>query len=166
MRHNLINTIIMPRITDFQLRECLAVPALYVHFEASMQQMADKVLEGWDELQIYMEEFDAITMDGFFVAYYGWRDMHTKPIRMSVLTKVAKPFPDRGNVVCGTLPAVKYVSCMFRGSYMGIKSVYEEMDLWVADHGMEATGDCYECYHNGAEISDEDYLTQVIFPLK
>ncbi|MDD3043559.1 MAG: MerR family transcriptional regulator [Methanosarcinaceae archaeon] len=66
-----------------------------------------------------------------------------------------------------TLPAIKAVSAIYRGPYMGVDAGYSRGFAYVAENGLEPTVPSRALYLNDPkEVSEEELMTEVQLPIK
>lgn len=156
----------MPKVSDVLLVTRPDWHVLEVVSVVSLPEIADTIMKSLVKLRAYLDELGELPVEIPYVAYYNWKDMYHKPIKISVGFTMAKAFPGKGEIKSNVISAGKSVFSIFRGPYANMSVLYEAMEEFVINNGLEPTGDCYEYYYNGAEIPEEDYLTKVIFPVK
>jgi effector-binding domain-containing protein len=69
-----------------------------------------------------------------------------------------------GRVEPTTLPAGEAARTVHVGDYGGLGAAYEAVGAWLAEHGLVAAGDPWECYLDGPEV--EHPRTEVYFPCR
>ena len=99
-----------------------------------------------------------------FAAYFNW-DMSNLEVEIGF--PVSSTLPDKDEIKSGEIPGGRLARCIYTGPYNEIEPAYNALTAWVKEHGYEATGIVYEFYLNDpGEVSPEDLMTQVVFPLK
>jgi effector-binding domain-containing protein len=98
-----------------------------------------------------------------FAAYYNM-DMENLDVEMGF--PVSKPAEGNGEVMAGSIPAGRQLSCMFKGPYSQIAPVYDAMNEWLTENGQKPSGIVYEFYLNSPlEVPESELLTKVVFLL-
>ena len=86
--------------------------------------------------------------------------------------ETALPFAGRVNIDDPgikerTLPAVRVVSAVYKGSYDGVEVGYSRLFEYITEHGLEIAGESRNLYINDpAEVPEAELLTEVQIPVK
>lgn len=99
--------------------------------------------------------------------YARYRGEPTDTIDVEIGFPVDGPFTVTGDVVPGTLPAVRAAEAVHVGSYDGLPATYDEMFAWISEHGLNAMDEMWEVYESGME-SDPDpatWRTRIVWPV-
>ena len=156
----------MPKVSEVLLVKRPDWNVLEISKVVSLPEIADTITESFGKLYEYLAELGELPAEIPYVAYYNWKDMHHKPIKISVGISMHEPFLGKGEIKSNVISAGKCALSIFRGSYADMHAFYEAMEKFVTDRGMELAGDCYEYYYNGAEMSEDDYITKVMLPVQ
>ncbi|HYF75139.1 MAG TPA: GyrI-like domain-containing protein, partial [Candidatus Nitrosocosmicus sp.] len=112
----------------------------------------------------YLNELGEQPVEAPFTAYHNM-DMENLDVEMGF--PVSRQLPGRGDIKAGGIPAGKYVQCMYKGPYADMAPVYDAMNKWVGDNGLEATGTVYEFYYNSPmDVPESELLTRIEFAVK
>lgn len=80
---------------------------------------------------------------------------------------VTEPLADTDELVAGTLPAGRAVEAVHVGSYDDLRSTYDRIWAWAAEHHLELGTEMWERYESGP-ASDPDpatWRTRILWPL-
>ncbi len=92
-------------------------------------------------------------------------DMQNLDVEMGFV--MTKSLPGKGEIKAGEIPAGRQVSCLFKGQYKEMETVYNAMRQCIQENGYTPTGTAYELYYNSPqEVPENELLTKIIFPLK
>lgn len=151
----------MPRVTDIvQLYWPEQATLSIWHDGVAVEKLAELIGCDYARISVYLESLGVLMSDYPFVAYH-----RTEPgnFLVQIGCCTPSPLPDHGDLQSGSLPAGKVLSCIYRGHYMGILSVYREIETKMVSEHLNHRGPAYEYYYNdGAE---EDYLTRIVVPV-
>lgn len=99
-------------------------------------------------------------------AFVGYFNLDMDNLELEIGFPVAKPLPGKGDIVAGTIPAGKQVTCLYKGPYMQMPAAYQAIQDWIAAHGHTPVGPVYECYLNSPEeVPESELLTRIVFPV-
>lgn len=62
-------------------------------------------------------------------------------------------------------PGQKIVSCLHKGNYTELASLYREMQEWIAAKGYKPSGASIEYYYSKPGTSEEELATKVEMPV-
>lgn len=97
-------------------------------------------------------------------AFVGYFNMDMERLELEIGFPVSKALPSKGDILAGSIPAGKQVSCMYKGPYMEMPPVYEEINRWIKDNGYKPIGTVYEHYYNSPEeVPESELLTKIVF---
>ncbi len=139
-------------------------PMLEVRKTTSVGQLPQEIGKAYDEIIRYLGEIGELPSGSPFVAYYNM-DMEHLDVEMGF--PVSKQLKGKGDVNAGTIPAGRYVECLYRGPYQGSVPVYDAINKWISEKHIEATGTVYEYYYNSPEdVPEEELITKIVFAVK
>ena len=95
-----------------------------------------------------------------FVEYLNFESM-SEGIHMIIGFKSAKVLCGKGNIRAITIPGRKIVSCLHKGNYTELASLYREMQEWIAAKGYKSSGASIEYYYSKPGTSEEELVTKV-----
>jgi effector-binding domain-containing protein len=97
-------------------------------------------------------------------AFVGYFNMDMERLELEIGFPVSKVLPGKGDILAGSIPAGKQVSCMYKGPYMEMPPAYEEIQKWIKDNGYKPLGPVYEHYYNSPEeVPESELLTKIVF---
>lgn len=97
-------------------------------------------------------------------AFVGYFNMDMERLELEIGFPVTKALLGKGDILAGSIPAGKQVSCMYKGPYMEMPPVYEEIEKWIKDNGYKPLGPVYEHYYNSPEeVPESELLTKIVF---
>ena len=89
----------------------------------------------------------------------------SEDIHMVIGFKSAKVLCGKGNIRAITIPGRKIVSCLHKGNYTELASLYREMQEWIATKGYKSSGASIEYYYSKPGTSEEELVTKVEMPV-
>lgn len=152
----------MPRVSNFEILQKAAQPALTIRTTTRVEDLPALIGASYGKLSSYLKEMGESLAYVPYVAYYNM-DMQHLDVEMGF--PVAHALEGRGDIQAGSIPAGKYVICMFRGPYNEVEPVYNEMNAWMKDRGYVPSGTAYEHYYNGPGFPESEMLTMIAMPL-
>ena len=97
-------------------------------------------------------------------AFVGYFNMDMERLELEIGFPVSKELPGKGEILAGSIPAGKQVSCMYKGPYMEMPPAYEEIQKWIKYNGYKPRGPVYEHYYNSPEeVPESELLTKIVF---
>ncbi|MGP6140566.1 GyrI-like domain-containing protein [Jeotgalibaca sp. A127] len=97
-------------------------------------------------------------------AFVGYFNLDMAHLQLEIGFPVSKNLPGKGEVLAGTIPSGKQVTCLYKGPYMQMTSAYQEIEDWIEKHGYTTLGPVYEFYLNSPEeVPEEELLTKIVF---
>ena len=97
-------------------------------------------------------------------SYLNFESM-SEDIHMVIGFKSAKVLCGKGNIRAITIPGRKIVSCLHKGNYTELASLYREMQEWIATKGYKSSGASIEYYYSKPGTSEEELVTKVEMPV-
>ena len=153
----------MPRITDITLFRRLQQNTLHMSYDRlSVAELQQKIGASYAQLAAYLQEMHELMVGNPYVAYHR---IEEGEFTVEIGFLVARALPGQGAIKAGIIEEGRVVSCMFLGSYDGLTPLYREMETWINDHDLTISGSAYEYYYNGANFSENDYLTKIVMPV-
>jgi len=139
-------------------------PVLSIRTKTTPEELPDLIGRSYHKIMDYLKELGEEAVDAPFTAYYNL-DMQYLDVEMGF--PVAKPLPEKGEILAGEIPGGKVVSCMHKGPCKEMEKSYAEMAKWISDNGHEPTGVAYEYYYNSPEdVPESELLTRIVMPVK
>jgi effector-binding domain-containing protein len=130
----------------------------------SMQDLSNVLGKSYGAVVQYLGALGEAPAGPPFAVYYN---MDMENLDIGIGFPVAKALPGEGKIKAEEIPAGKYASCLYTGSYEDIGEAYDALTAWVEENDYEATGLAYEFYLNDpGETPPEELQTQILFPLK
>jgi len=97
-------------------------------------------------------------------AFVGYFNMDMEHLQLEIGFPVSKPLPGKGDILPGSIPAGKQVTCMYKGPYMEMPPAYAEIKQWIEEKGYTPIGTVYEHYYNSPdEVPESELLTKIVF---
>ncbi len=139
-------------------------PTLSIRTTTSIKNLAQELGKAYGAIGQYLGQLGEQPAGAPYAAYFNW---DTSDLEVEIGFPVASSLPTKENIQSGEIPAGRYARCSYTGPYNKIEPAYNALTAWVKENGYEATEVAYEFYLNDpGEVSPEDLLTQVVFPLK
>ncbi len=149
---------------QFQIIDAAEQPVLAVRTRTAVSNLPQIIGQAYAAIAAYMQELGETPKEAPYTAYFNM-DMEDLDVEMGF--PVPKAYPGKGDIKPGVIPAGKQATAMYKGAYEKMAPTYEAFTAWVAAQGYEPTGSSYEFYYNApGEVSDDELLTKIMFPLK
>ena len=149
---------------NIKLEEKQAQQVLSIRRITSMGNLPQEIGKAYNSIIQYLNELGEQPADAPYTAYYNL-DMENLDVEMGF--PVSKKLAERDEIKANEIPAGKYAECTYKGPYAEMAPVYDAMNQWMAEKGLEATGIAYEVYYNSpGEVAESELLTKIMFPLK
>ena len=149
---------------NIELKEQGLQPVLSIRKTTSVGNLPQEIGKAYGSIMQYLQELGEQPAEAPYTAYYNL-DMEHLDVEMGF--PVSKQLAGKGEIKAGSIPAGKYVECMYKGPYAEMVPVYEAMSKWIAEKGLEAVGTSYEVYYNSpAEVPESELLTKILMPVK
>lgn len=130
----------------------------------------------YDRIREIGKDFGAITkyvarnggkITGSFIRYVGECTMEN--MNMEICFSVERLLPECDGIMAKIIPEneCKTARGIHKGSYEGLAMFYIEMDKWFNAQGLiHAAEPMWEIYlNNPAEVSEDDLLTEILWPI-
>ena len=153
----------MPKMSNIELLQLNEQPALSIRTTTQVEKLPALIGESYGKIAAYIKELGENFSDVPFVAYHNL-DMQNLDVEMGF--PVTKSLPDKNEIKSTFIPAGKIIFCMYRGAYIEMASVYNEMAKWITENGYEPVGTSYEYYYNSPEFPESELLTKIVMPIK
>jgi DNA-binding transcriptional MerR regulator len=90
-----------------------------------------------------------------------------KDINVELCQAVTEKYPDSGDITFKTLPEIRVVSVLHKGSYATLAQAYAFALNWIKDNGYSISGEPRESYIDGIwnKENEEDWLTEIQIPI-
>jgi effector-binding domain-containing protein len=149
---------------SIELKDQPAQPTLIIRTRSSVQHLGKVLGPAFEAVMEYLGELGKQPAGPSFVVYYN-DDLQN--LDMGIGFPVSKALPGKGEVQASAIPAGKYATCLYIGSYRHISAAYDALAQWMKDNGYEGTGSSYEMYLNDAsKTPPEELQTLVMLPVK
>jgi effector-binding domain-containing protein len=123
--------------------------------------------------ELYGKVFEAVgrqelTLSGPPFAHYLDYDETSGYSRILAGAIVAKPGQDLNDLLARSYPEMKVVQALHTGPYDKLSTSYESMGAYVAEQGLELTGEAFEFYRVGMQDTQDPsrWETLIAMPLK
>ena len=148
---------------QFELTEQPIQPILSIRTRTTVANLPNELGRAFHAIINYLAEIGETT-NGPAIA--GYHNMDMENLDVEIGFPVTKPLPGKGEIQASSIPAGWQVSCMHKGSYSRMQSVYGAMAKWMQDNGHAPAGVAYELYYNSpVEVPESELLTKIVFPL-
>jgi len=149
---------------QFELTEEKSQYVLSIRERTNVENLPQIIGKAYGDVMAYLNEIGEVPVEAPFCIYYNL-DMENLDVEMGF--PVSKKIPGKNHVQLNEIPAGKRVSCMYKGPYKDMEAPYNAMVQWINENGYEPTGVSYEYYYNNpAEVSENELLTKIVFPVK
>jgi effector-binding domain-containing protein len=155
----------MAKISEIMLLQQVEQPALVIESVTDMKGLPQTIGEGFMKIGNYFQQVGETPTDIPFVAYPNYESMSESRIQVKVGFKIASPLTGKDDIKSVVLPAGKIVSCLHRGSYNELASLYNEMSEWIKTNGFESEGTSVEYYYTGPDVPENEQVTKIEMPL-
>lgn len=156
----------MARITDIMLLAQPEQSVLMIENQGDVTTLSRLIGEGFLKIDAYLKELGELPVDIPFVEYPAYEEMSEKEIKMLTGFYTSKSLPGKGDIRSVVIPTRKVAVCLNRGSYNELAKLYEEMEEWIKEKGLEAVGASIEHYYTGPETPKDEQITRLVMPLK
>lgn len=147
-----------------ELNEQGAQHVLSIRKTTAVENLPQEIGKAYGTIIQYLNEMGEQPAESPFTAYYNL-DMENLDVEMGF--PVSKQLAGRGEIKASEIPAGKYAVCTYKGPYAEMVPVYDAMNQWIGEKGLEATGISYEIYYNSpAEVSESELLTKIMLPVR
>lgn len=154
----------MEKISEIALFQQSETYALVVETRTTVKEIAMTIGRSFMEIETLFKEQNAVMADVPFVEYLNFESM-SEDIHMIIGFKSAKILCGKGNIRAITIPGRKIVSCLHKGNYTELASLYREMQEWIAAKGYKPSGASIEYYYSKPGTSEEELATKVEMPV-
>jgi effector-binding domain-containing protein len=146
-----------------ELKEQTPQPVLSKRFRAPVEKLPEVLGETFQAVIQFLTEAGEQPAGPAFAAYYNM-DMADLDVEAGFI--VARELAAEGDILSGQIPGGSMAACLHRGPYSEMEPTYDALANWIKEQGHEVTGVTYEMYLNGPPTPPEEYLTQILMPLK
>lgn len=154
----------MEKISEIALFQQSETYALVVETRTTVKEIAMTIGRSFMEIETLFKEQNAVMADVPFVEYLNFESM-SEDIHMIIGFKSAKILCGKGNIRAITIPGRKIVSCLHKGNYTELASLYREMQEWIAAKGYKPSVASIEYYYSKPGTSEEELATKVEMPV-
>lgn len=155
----------MGKISEIMLLKQPQQPALAVEVQTDMNGMSKAIGENFVKIDSLFKKQGEITTDIPYVEYPDFESLTEQNIRMIIGLKSSRGLQGEGEIQSIIIPERKIVSCLHRGTYAELATLYNEMTEWIKVNGYKASGTSVEYYYTGPDIPEEKQVTKVEMPL-
>lgn len=149
---------------EFVVENTGAQPILSIRKVTSVDSLPEEMGKAFQSVIAAIVQAGGKPAGAPFAAYYNM-DMQNLDVEMGF--PVARPMEGRGGIIAREIPAGKKAAGIHRGPYREMAGLYDAMQKWMTENGHQPTGIVYEFYLNSPmEVSEDELLTRVVFPLK
>jgi len=139
-------------------------PTVGVRRQVPMTELSAFFMEVFDVVAAEVERAGAHIGGAPFARYRG---MPTDVADVEAGFPLTEPWGAGGDLVTGSLPAVRAIEAVHRGSYESLPEAYAEIDRWAVEHHVRTQEDLWELYEAGPQ-SDPDpatWRTRIVWPI-
>lgn len=155
----------MAKISEIMLLQQPETYALTVEVHTDINGISMTIGKKIMEIDALFKEQDMIMTDIPFVAYPYFESMTEKNIQMIIGFKSSKILCGKGNMKAIIIPERKVISCLHRGNYTELASLYREMQEWIIAKGYKASGESVEYYYSKPGTQEEELVTRIEMPI-
>ena len=149
---------------NIELVEQETQTVMYIRTRTSFADMPKLIGESYCKIAAYLGELGEQPAGMPYAAYYNL-DMQDMDLEMGF--PVARQLPGKDEIKLGSIPAGKYVTCLYKGPYGQMEQAYNEIFKWLQENNRELTGVYYEYYYNSPdEVPESELLTKIAIPVK
>jgi len=156
----------MTKISEIMLLQQVEQPALVIESVTDMKGLPQAIGEGFMKIGNYLQQVGETPTDIPFVAYPNYENMSENRILVKVGFKIARHLTGKDDIKSVVLPTGKIVSCLYRGSYAELASLYNEMSGWIKANGFKSKGTSVEYYYTGPDVPEMEQVTRIEMPLE
>jgi effector-binding domain-containing protein len=146
-----------------ELKEQTPQPVLSKRFRAPVEKLPEVLGETYQAIIQFLTKSGEQPAGPAFAAYYNM-DMADLDVEAGFI--VARELAAEGDILSGQIPGGSMAACLHSGPYSEMEPTYDALTNWIKEQGHEVTGVTYEMYLNGPPTPPEEYLTQILMPLK
>ncbi|MDG5814608.1 GyrI-like domain-containing protein [Chitinispirillales bacterium ANBcel5] len=151
-------------VSEFKVEEIPEQPALSISTKCSSEQLPDVLGSAYSKIQDTLKKAGEEVAGAPYVIYYTM-DMQNLDIEIGMPVK--REVLGVNEVEAKMTLSGKAATCVYKGPYKNIESAYNELAEFVKNEGLRPKGIACEMYlNNPMEVSPEDLLTKLSFPLK
>lgn len=149
---------------QIELSDTPSQPVLSMRSHTSLSELPKYLGYAFQSVIDYLNEIGEVPVDAPFAAYYS-DDMENLDVEAGF--PVSHPIPGKDNLVSSEIPAGRKVSCLYKGPYTEMNTVYGAVQAWMEQNNYIPTGVVYEFYYNSpGEVPDQELLTRIVFLIK
>ena len=155
----------MGKISEIMLLKQPQQPALAVEVQTDMNGMSKAIGENFVKIDSLFKKQGEVTTDIPYVEYPDFESLTEQNIRMIIGLKSSRELQGEGEIQSIIIPERKIVSCLHRGTYAELATLYNEMMEWIKVNGYKASGTSIEYYYTEPDVPEEEQVTRVEMPL-
>lgn len=155
----------MGKISEIMLLKQPRQPALAVEVQTDMNGMSKTIGENFIKIDSLFKRQGEVTTDIPYVEYPDFENLTEQNIRMIIGLKSSGELQDEGEIQSIIIPERKIVSCLHKGTYAELATLYNEMMEWIKVNGYKASGTSIEYYYTTPDVPEEEQVTRVEMPL-
>lgn len=155
----------MGKISEIMLLKQPQQSALAIEVQTDMNGMSKAIGENFVKIDSLFKKQGEITTDIPYVEYPDFESLTEQNIRMIIGLKSSRGLQGEGGIQSIIIPERKIVSCLHRGIYAELATLYNEMTEWIKVNGYKASGTSIEYYYTGPDVPEEEQVTRVEMPL-
>lgn len=147
-----------------EIKNQAAQPALVLRTRTTVQDLPQLFGKAYGMIAQYLGEIGEAPAGA---PYAGYHNLDMQDLDIEIGFPVNKPLTGRGEIQASQIPGGSLATCLYSGSYDGMKGAYEALTGFVKERGCEPTGASYEIYLNDPmNTPPQELKTIIIFPLK
>ena len=147
-----------------EIKEQAAQPTLTLRTRLNVQELQAFLGKAYGAVYQYLGGMGESPAGPPFAAYHNM-DMANLDVEAGF--PVSRPFPAKGEIQAGEIPAGRAATCLYTGPYDKMIPAYEALTQWIKEKGVVPSGVSYEMYLNDPEVTPpENLMTQIVFPLR
>ena len=155
----------MGKISEIMLLKQPQQPALAVEVQTDMSGMSKSYRRELCKYRLFIQKTRRSYNRYPYVEYPDFESLTEQNIRMIIGLKSPKELQGKEDIQSIIIPERKIVSCLHRGTYAELATLYNEMMEWIKSNGYKASGTSIEYYYTGPDVPEEEQVTRVEMPL-
>lgn len=128
--------------------------------------------EAWDKMSDRLRKEDSAILEPGYckTIYHGAQNDGSLKVEL----QIAVASDTKSGNGLKEVPGMECACVSYKGRYDSIDNVYEGISKWIEDNGYIVAGESFNIYHRGPyeneikkeNIEEEEYVTEVCFPVK
>lgn len=153
-------------VPKFETKEIAAQKTVIITLTIPSSQISSKMGEAYGKLFAFLGQKGVQPSGAPFAVYTQYDPKGNTTFEAGV--PVASKIESSGDIVYKEYPAMKVLSTLYKGAYENVTSVYQAMEKYMKDKGLQSTMVAWEVYLTDPAQTKkpEDNQTLIYFPIK